>query len=82
MAARALALHLDRLARALAHVVNLLDPEVIVLGGGLSNMAHLAERLPGAMRALVFSDCCETRVAVARHGDSSGVFGAARLWDA
>ncbi len=80
-AARALDLHLDRLARALAHVANLLDPEVIVLGGGLSNMAHLPARLPAAMRPWVFSDRFATRVVPARHGDSSGVFGAARLWE-
>jgi len=76
----ALELHLDRLARALAHVANLLDPEVIVLGGGLSNMAHLPARLPAAMRPWVFADHVVTRVVAARHGDSSGVFGAARLW--
>ncbi|WP_206935257.1 ROK family protein [Roseococcus thiosulfatophilus] len=76
----ALARHTDRLARALAHVVNLLDPEVIVLGGGLSNMAHLYAELPRLMPRHVFSDVVRTRILRAAHGDSSGVFGAARLW--
>lgn len=76
----ALARHTDRLARALAHVVNLLDPEVIVLGGGLSNMDHLYAELPRLMPRHVFSDVVRTRVVRAAHGDSSGVFGAARLW--
>lgn len=76
----ALARHTDRLARALAHVVNLLDPEVIVLGGGLSNMDHLYTDLPRLMPRHVFSDVVRTRILRAAHGDSSGVFGAARLW--
>ncbi len=73
--------HADRLARALAGVVNLLDPEVIVLGGGLSNMAHLYEALPRLMPRHVFGDVARTPVRRAAHGDSSGVLGAARLWD-
>ena len=77
----ALARHTDRLARALAAVVNLLDPEVIVLGGGLSNMAHLYEELPRLLPRHVFSDVVRTRIIPAAHGDSSGVLGAARLWD-
>lgn len=76
----ALARHADRLARALAHVVNLLDPEVVVLGGGLSNMAHLYEELPRLLPRHVFSDVVRTRIVPAVHGDSSGVLGAARLW--
>lgn len=76
----ALARHTDRLARALAHVVNLLDPEVIVLGGGLSNMDHLYTELPRLLPRHVFSDVVRTRILRAVHGDSSGVFGAARLW--
>lgn len=76
----ALARHTDRLARALAHVVNLLDPEVIVLGGGLSNMDHLYTDLPRLLPRHVFSDVVRTRIVRAAHGDSSGVFGAARLW--
>jgi len=78
----ALERHADRLARALAGVVNLLDPEVIVLGGGLSNMAHLYEALPRLIPRHVFSDAFDTPVRRAAHGDSSGVLGAARLWDA
>lgn len=76
----ALSRHTDRLARALAQVVNLLDPEVIVLGGGLSNMDHLYTELPRLLPRHVFSDVVRTRVVRAAHGDSSGVFGAARLW--
>jgi fructokinase len=73
--------HADRLARALASVVNLLDPDAIVLGGGLSNMDHLYEALPRLIPRHVFSDAFDTPVLRARHGDSSGVLGAARLWD-
>ncbi len=76
----ALERHADRLARALAAVVNLLDPDVIVLGGGLSNMEHLYRDLPRLIPRHVFSDAFDTPVRRALHGDSSGVFGAARLW--
>jgi fructokinase len=72
--------HLDRLARALAGVVNLLDPDAIVLGGGLSNLDHLYERLPDEMRPHVFSDVFETPILKNRLGDSAGVIGAAWLW--
>ncbi|MFN3449971.1 MAG: ROK family protein, partial [Roseococcus sp.] len=72
--------HADRLARALAHVINILDPEAVVLGGGLSNMAHLYEALPRFIPRHVFSDAVRTQVLRAAHGDSSGVLGAARLW--
>lgn len=81
VAAAALARHADRLARALAMVVNILDPDVIVLAGGLSNMAHLYVEVPRLMPRHVFSDHAQTPVLRAKHGDSSGVFGAARLWD-
>ncbi len=77
----ALRRHADRLARALAAVVNLLDPDAIVLGGGLSNMDHLYEVLPRLIPRHVFSDTFDTPVLRAVHGDSSGVLGAARLWD-
>ena len=80
LAAAALERHTDRLARALAHVINMLDPEVIVLAGGLSNMAHLYEEVPRLWGRWVFSDVVRTRLVRAVHGDSSGVFGAARLW--
>ncbi|GGC35804.1 N-acetylglucosamine kinase [Siccirubricoccus deserti] len=81
-AAAALARHTDRLARALAHVVNLLDPDCIVLGGGLSNMDHLYAEVPARWGRWIFSDTVTTPLRRAWHGDSSGVLGAARLWDA
>ena len=71
--------HLDRLARSLAGMVNILDPDVIVLGGGLSNLGHLYKRLPDAMRDHVFSDYFETPIVQNRLGDSAGVIGAAWL---
>lgn len=74
--------HADRVARGLAQVVNLLDPDVIVLGGGLSNMDHLYEVLPPLVRRYVFSDVVRTPILRNRHGDSSGVRGAAWLWPA
>ncbi len=69
-----------RLARALATVINLLDPEVIVLGGGLSNIDRLYANVPRRWGAQVFSDTVTTRLRKHRHGDSSGVRGAAWLW--
>jgi fructokinase len=57
-----------------------LDPDVIVLGGGMSNLPELYARLPAAIARWIFSDVCSTRVVPARHGDSSGVRGAAMLW--
>ncbi|MGE0313029.1 MAG: ROK family protein [Lautropia sp.] len=71
-----------RLARALAGVVNLLDPDVIVLGGGVSNIAEIYRRVPPLLGAHVFSDRIDTRLVPAAHGDSSGVRGAAWLWRA
>lgn len=70
----------DRLARALAHVINVFDPEVIVLGGGVSNVARLYVDVPARLPAWVFSDHVATRLSKAVHGDSSGVRGAAWLW--
>jgi fructokinase len=70
----------ERLARSLAHVVNLLDPEVVVLGGGLSNIARLYENVPRLWGRFVFSDRVDTRLLPPLHGDSSGVRGAAWLW--
>ena len=78
----ALARHAERLARALAAVTNLLDPDVIVLGGGLSNLPHLYSDLPGLMKPFVFSDRFTANIVPAVHGDSSGVRGAAWLWPA
>lgn len=71
----------QRLGRALAGVINLLDPDVIVLGGGLSNLQRLYRTLPEACRPHVFSDTLYTRIVPPRHGDSSGVRGAAWLWN-
>jgi fructokinase len=79
-AREALDRHTDRLARGLAQVVNLLDPDVIVFGGGLSNMAHLYSGVPPLLKQYVFSDVIETPIVQAKHGDSSGVRGAAWLW--
>jgi fructokinase len=70
----------DRLARALAHVINILDPDAVVLGGGLSNIDRFYETVPALLPRYVFSDHVATRLLKARHGDSSGIFGAARLW--
>ncbi len=71
-----------RLARALAGVINLLDPDVIVLGGGLSRIERLYENVPRLWGAYVFSDTISTRLLPAQHGDASGVRGAAWLWPA
>jgi fructokinase len=81
-ARQALARHSDRLARALAQVINLLDPDAIVLGGGLSNMAHLYTDLPRQLPRYVFNDVTGTPIVKNSHGDSSGVRGAAWLWPA
>jgi len=81
-AARSIALYHDRLARALAAVINLLDPDVIVLGGGMSNLPGLAPAAASLLPKYVFSDSVETRVVPNAHGDSSGVRGAAWLWPA
>jgi fructokinase len=70
----------DRLARSLASLVNILDPDAIVLGGGLSNIARLYEMLPALIGNYAFSDGLDTPVLRAVHGDSSGVRGAAWLW--
>lgn len=77
---RALDLYEHRLARSLASVINVLDPEVIVLGGGLSNIARLYTSVPALLKPFVFSDSADTPIVAARHGDSSGVRGAAWLW--
>jgi len=80
LAASVLRRYEDRLARGLATVVNLLDPDVIVIGGGVSNLAGLYARVPAAMARYVFSDRCDTPLRPAAHGDSSGVRGAAMLY--
>ena len=81
-AARATLLrHADRLARGLAHVANIIDPDVIVLGGGLSQLSHLYERLPQLMGPHIFADRASVVIKAPRWGDASGARGAARLWD-
>lgn len=77
----ALTRHASRLARGLASVVNIFDPDIIVLGGGLSNLPHLYEQLPGLMRPFIFADDRRVLIRPPKHGDASGVRGAARLWD-
>jgi fructokinase len=72
----------ERLARALAHVINLLDPDAIVLGGGMSNLDRLYDHVPRLWGPWVFSDRVDTRLVRHRFGDSSGVRGAAWLWPA
>ena len=72
--------YLDRVARGLATVVNSLDPDVFVMGGGMSNVEELYQDLPGALAKRVFSTVFHTPITRARHGDSSGVRGAAWLW--
>jgi fructokinase len=79
--AATLARYEDRLARALAHVINILDPDVIVLGGGISNVDRLYAEVPRQWGSWVFSDRVDTRLVKHLHGDSSGVRGAAWLWD-
>lgn len=70
----------DRLARALSMVINLIDPDVIVLGGGVSSVQRLYQTVPALWDAWVFSDRIDTKLVPAQHGDSSGVRGAAWLW--
>ena len=72
--------YIDRTGRALAAMCDLLDPDVIVLGGGMSNVEALYDRLPAAIAPHAFSDTFETPVRKAMHGDSSGVRGAVWLW--
>ncbi|MEM7499956.1 MAG: ROK family protein [Pseudomonadota bacterium] len=79
-AAASLARHLERLGRGLSLIVNILDPDAIVLGGGLSKLDHLYEGLRQATRPHVFSDCFETPILRNELGDSAGVIGAAWLW--
>ena len=82
LADQALARYEERMARALASIINVLDPDVIVLGGGLSNVDRLYESVPRLWTPHVFSDRVATRLVRAKHGDSSGVRGAAWLWEA
>ena len=75
----AMDLYYDQLTRALAHVINIVDPDVIVLGGGMSNIDEIYRQLPGRLQSWVFSDTIVTPILPAQHGDASGVFGAAML---
>ncbi|MEO7157811.1 MAG: ROK family protein [Vicinamibacterales bacterium] len=70
----------QRFARAIASIINVVDPDVIVLGGGLSNITRFYDRVPALWGAQVFSDRVDTRLVRAKHGDGSGVRGAAWLW--
>jgi fructokinase len=69
-----------RMARALAGIINVLDPDVIVLGGGLSKLDRLYVNVPAQWARWVFSDRVDTPLVAPRHGDASGVRGAAWLW--
>lgn len=71
---------LDRLARSLASVINVLDPDVIVFGGGVSRIAEIYDEMPSRLRQYVFADRVRTRLLRSQHGDASGVRGAAWLW--
>jgi len=79
-AKKAITLLVDRMARGLATVINVIDPDVIVLGGGLSNISSLYDLLPAVLPQYVFSDRIDVKVVPNKHGDSSGVRGAAWLW--
>jgi len=81
-AAECLAMYKDRLARSLAAVVNIVDPDIIVLGGGLSNIPVLYQGLSSLVSGYAFSDAIDTPIVPAMHGDSSGVRGAGWLWPA
>ncbi len=81
-AAASLARHADRTARALAVIINILDPDAIVIGGGLSNMEHLYTQVPALLPRHVNADGASTPILKNAHGDSSGVRGAAWLWPA
>lgn len=79
-AAAAFDRYVDRLGRGLAVVADIVDPDVFVFGGGVSNVFELYDRVRPVMAERMFSDVCETRLVQAKHGDSSGVRGAAWLW--
>jgi fructokinase len=80
LASASLDRYIDRMARGLSTVINVVDPDVVVLGGGMSNIPELAERVGRTLPAYVFTDECTTRVRKNVHGDSGGVRGAAWLW--
>jgi fructokinase len=72
--------YVDRVARGLSLVVNVLDPDILVIGGGMANINELYDDLPERLAEETFSPCFYTPIARATHGDSSGVRGAAWLW--
>lgn len=80
IAEQAMSHYEQRFAKSLAHVINLFDPDVVVLGGGMSNVDRLYTTLPALISPWVFGGECQTPVRKALHGDSSGVRGAAWLW--
>ena len=80
LAPAALSRYVDRLARSLAHVINVVDPDVIVLGGGMGKISSLYDAVPAIWGRYVFSDSVQTQLKPPVHGDSSGVRGAAWLW--
>ncbi|MBW7983448.1 fructokinase [Enterobacillus tribolii] len=82
MAEQAMANYERRMAKALAHVINIIDPDVVVLGGGMSNVERLYQTVPGLIAPWTFGGECRTPLRKALHGDSSGVRGAAWLWPA
>ncbi len=75
-----MALYHDQMARSLAHLINILDPHAIVLGGGMSNIDSIYDRVPELLPSYVFSDFVATPILKAERGDASGVYGAALLW--
>ncbi|MGN6393081.1 MAG: ROK family protein [Gemmatimonadales bacterium] len=79
-ACEAIERYADQLARALAGVINVIDPDAVILGGGMSNLPDLSAAVAGRLPAYVFSDSVLTRILANQHGDSSGVRGAAWLW--
>ena len=81
LAEKAMRHYEDRMARSLAHVINIIDPEVIVLGGGISNVKRLYKNVPKIWQQWIFSDCVYTKLVSPKFGDSSGVRGAAWLWE-
>ncbi len=72
-------IYFDQLTRALAHLINIIDPDAIVLGGGMSNIEEIYQEIPRRLADYIFSDSVETPILPALHGDASGVFGAAML---
>jgi predicted NBD/HSP70 family sugar kinase len=80
LAVESLARYVERLARATSMVINIVDPEVIVLGGGLSQIGKLYDEVPALWPRYVFSKTVLTKLVPPKHGDSSGVRGAAWLW--